>query len=574
MKQLKVGTRLGLGFALVLAMLLAVIVFGIAKLGALNEGTRVMALEAYPKVVVAQNLADRVNRTARTLRDLLLLDEPAANKKNLATLATSRKETDEMFAQLDKQIVSEYGVKKLRVYKAAYAQYIDAVDQVLRLHAAGEREAAVALLLGPARKLQSAVFIASNEVIEHQGDTMQATYEAAEASYALGRNAMLVLGALALLGGAVAGTLITRSLLRQLGGEPGYAAQVAGEIAAGNLAVAIETRANDRSSLLYAIRGMRDSLAGIVSQVRSGTDAIALASGEINAGNQDLSSRTEQQASSLEETASSMEELTSTVRQNADNARQAHQLTAAASGVALRGGEVVAQVVETMGAINVSSRRVVDIIGVIDGIAFQTNILALNAAVEAARAGEQGRGFAVVASEVRNLAQRSAAAAKEIKLLIGDSVERVDAGSALVAQAGATMQEVVESVRRVSDVVAEISAATAEQSEGIEQVNGAIAQMDQVTQQNSALVEEAAAAAESMQEQAGRLHALVAVFRLAEGQGAPAAAPVPARTAATPVRALAPVVAKPAPRQPAATGPQSAAQRKEPVTAGNDWEEF
>ena len=304
MKQLKVGTRLGLGFALVLAMLLTVIALGIVKLGALNEGTRVMALEAYPKVVVAQDLADRVNRTARTLRDLLLLDEPAANQKNLAALVTSRKEADEMFAQLDKLVVSENGVKNLRAYKAAYAQYIDAVDQVLKLHAAGEREAAVALLLGPARKLQSAVFIASNEVIEHQGGAMQATYEAAEETYALGRNAMLALGALALLGGAVAGTLITRSLLRQLGGEPGYAAQVAGEIAAGNLAVAIETRANDRSSLLYAIRGMRDSLAGIVSQVRSGTDAIALASSEINAGNQDLSSRTEQQASSLEETAS------------------------------------------------------------------------------------------------------------------------------------------------------------------------------------------------------------------------------------------------------------------------------
>jgi len=262
-----------------------------------------------------------------------------------------------------------------------------------------------------------------------------------------------------------------------------------------------------------------------------------------------------------------MEELTSTVRQNADNARQANQLTAAASSVAVRGGEVVAQVVETMGAINDSSRRVVDIIGVIDGIAFQTNILALNAAVEAARAGEQGRGFAVVASEVRSLAQRSAAAAKEIKGLIGDSVARVDAGSALVAQAGATMQEVVESVRRVSDVVAEISAATSEQGEGIEQVNGAIAQMDQVTQQNSALVEEAAAAAEAMQEQAARLNALVAVFRLGEGQDGPAGA------AATPVRAVAPVLAKAAVRKPVAT-PPAAAQRREPVGAGNDWEAF
>ncbi|MFC0251370.1 methyl-accepting chemotaxis protein [Massilia consociata] len=538
MKHMKVGTRLALGFALVLAMLVAVIGFGIAKLGTLHEDTRTMALEAYPKVVVAQDLADRINRTARTVRDLLLASSEEADKKNFAALATSRKETDEMFARLDQVVNTDTGRAKLQAYKGAYAQYIGAIDQVLQLHAAGEREAAIAHLLGPARKLQSAVFIASNELIAFQGGSMQATYEEAEQTYAIGRNAMLALGALALLGGAVAATLITRGLLRELGGEPGYAAEVAGQIAAGNLAVQIDTAANDRSSLLFAIRGMRDSLAAIVSQVRSATDAIATASAEINAGNQDLSSRTEQQASSLEETASSMEELTSTVHQNADNARQANGLSTAASNVALRGGEVVAQVVETMGAIDASSRRVVDIIGVIDGIAFQTNILALNAAVEAARAGEQGRGFAVVASEVRNLAQRSASAAREIKALIGDSVERVESGSALVAQAGATMQEVVESVRRVTDVVSEISAATAEQSEGIEQVNGAIAQMDQVTQQNSALVEEAAAAAASMQEQAARLGALVAVFRLAEGQGATVASMAAPAGTASPVRAV------------------------------------
>ncbi len=307
---------------------------------------------------------------------------------------------------------------------------------------------------------------------------------------------------------------ITRSVLNQLGGEPAYAAEIAGKIAAGDLTVDVAVDPRNSTSLLYAMKEMRDSLVGIVSEVRTGTDTIATASNQMAAGNHDLSSRTEQQASSLEETASSMEELTSTVRQNAENARQANQLAVAASGVAVKGGEVVSQVVDTMGSINESARKIVDIIGVIDGIAFQTNILALNAAVEAARAGEQGRGFAVVASEVRNLAQRSAAAAKEIKTLIGDSVEKVDTGSELVGVAGSTMEEIVDSVKRVTDIMAEIMAASQEQSAGIEQVNQAISQMDTVTQQNAALVEEAAAASESMQGQAANLANVVSVFKL------------------------------------------------------------
>ncbi|MBC7941642.1 MAG: cache domain-containing protein, partial [Chitinophagaceae bacterium] len=301
------------------------------------------------------------------------------------------------------------------------------------------------------------------------------------------------------------GWAISRGLLRQLGGEPGHAADITRRIAEGDLAVAIDLKKADRSSLLHAIKGMRDALAKVVGEVRSGTDTIATASGQIAAGNHDLSSRTEEQASSLQQTAASMEELTSTVKQNADNARQANQLAVSASEVAVRGGSVVSQVVDTMGSINASSRKIVDIIGVIDGIAFQTNILALNAAVEAARAGEQGRGFAVVASEVRNLAQRSAAAAKEIKTLIGDSVDKVEEGSKQVAEAGKTMNEIVDSVRRVTDIMGEITAASQEQTSGIEQINQAITQMDQVTQQNAALVEQASAAAQSLQEQAGSL---------------------------------------------------------------------
>jgi methyl-accepting chemotaxis protein len=327
--------------------------------------------------------------------------------------------------------------------------------------------------------------------------------------------------------------------------------------------------------MLFAMKTMRDDLAGIVGQVRSGTDTIATASGQIASGNLDLSSRTEQQASSLEETASSMEELTSTVKQNADNARQARQLALTASNVASEGGTVVAQVVETMGAIDASSRKIVDIISVIDGIAFQTNILALNAAVEAARAGEQGRGFAVVATEVRSLAQKSAAAAREIKTLIGDSVEKVENGGRLVAQAGATMQEVVASVQRVTDIMAEISAASNEQSAGIEQVNQAIAQMDQVTQQNAALVEEAAAAAGSMQEQAASLSQVVSIFRLAGSTGAATAV-----NAAKSVKAVAPPIRRPAPAQPANRLPvpsgRSVARAAPPPASGanGDWEEF
>ncbi|MCS0611659.1 methyl-accepting chemotaxis protein [Massilia kyonggiensis] len=322
--------------------------------------------------------------------------------------------------------------------------------------------------------------------------------------------------------------MVVRSVERSIGGDPEDAVAVAQRIAAGDLGTDVPVRAGFDASLMAAMKRMRDALAGIVADVRSGTDLIATASREIASGNLDLSSRTEEQASSLEETAASMEELTSTVKNSAENAREASRLADSAAEVAGRGGDVVARVVDTMASINASSSKIVDIIGVIDGIAFQTNILALNAAVEAARAGEQGRGFAVVASEVRNLAQRSASAAKEIKALIGDSVARVDDGAKLVEEAGATMQEIVASVNKVSTMIGAISNATQEQGEGIEHINQAIAQMDQVTQQNASLVEEAAAASEAMQEQAAKLAQVVSVFRVET------AAPAETRRSATP----------------------------------------
>ncbi|WP_176644977.1 methyl-accepting chemotaxis protein [Duganella sp. SG902] len=340
----------------------------------------------------------------------------------------------------------------------------------------------------------------------------------------------------------ILGWLISRSLLLQLGGEPGYAAGITDRIAGGDLTVQVKLAAGDRSSLLYSIAAMRDRLAAIVSEVRSSTDAVATAADEIASGNLDLSSRTEQQAGSLEETASSMEELTATVKQNTEFARQANQLAAGASGVAERGGEVVGGVVTTMEAISASSRQIVDIIGVIDGIAFQTNILALNAAVEAARAGEQGRGFAVVAQEVRTLAQRSASAAKDIKHLINESVEKIANGGMLVDEAGKTMAEVVDSIRNVSEIMAQITSASSEQEAGIEQINRAIIEMDGVTQQNAALVEQASAAAEAMQGQASNLAELVSVFKVDGASHSPASV--------TPIgkpRALAPAAHLPAP---------------------------
>ncbi|MES2323834.1 MAG: methyl-accepting chemotaxis protein [Pseudomonadota bacterium] len=357
-------------------------------------------------------------------------------------------------------------------------------------------------------------------------DELDAMLKARHAS--LTRSSNILIATVILFGacGALLAYVITRSITIPLA----EAVQFARLVATGNLAASVDTASsNEIGQLMGALMDMKHSLVRIVAEVRSGTETIAAASAQIAHGNLDLSSRTEEQASSLEETASSMEELTGTVRQNADNARQANQLAVTASDIAFKGGAVVSKVVSTMGAINDSSRKIVDIIAVIDGIAFQTNILALNAAVEAARAGEQGRGFAVVAAEVRNLAQRSAAAAKEIKTLIGNSVEQVGIGSTLVDQAGSTMAEIVESIKRVTDIMGEITAASQEQTSGIDQINQAITQMDDVTQQNAALVEEAAAAAASLEEQAGALARVVSIFKIGETAPAPAVAELKTR---------------------------------------------
>ncbi|MHB1093203.1 methyl-accepting chemotaxis protein [Thiobacillus sp.] len=423
------------------------------------------------------------------------------------------------------------------------------------------------LLQGPLTQSYPAVQKSMEALNQLQLDVAKHQFETSQTRYAVVRNIAIAAIALGLSLSAWLGFM----LIRAITGPLNTAVRLARAVAAGDLTQHVDVHStNETGQLMQALKDMNDNLIKVVGQVRSGTDTVATASAQIAAGNLDLSSRTEEQASSLEETASSMEELTSTVKQNAENARQANQLVVSTADVAAKGGQVVGQVVDTMASIKSSSRKIADIIGVIDGIAFQTNILALNAAVEAARAGEQGRGFAVVASEVRNLAQRSAGAAKEIKTLIEDSVGQVDAGGKLVDEAGKTMNEIVTSVKRVTDIMSEIAAASQEQSAGIEQVNQAVAQMDEVTQQNAALVEEAAAAAESLQDQAGNLAEAVSVFKLEGGAyGVRSALPV----------AKSGMTAKPSPRKAGklAAVPAAIARPKKLAVAGGgneEWEEF
>jgi len=451
-------------------------------------------------------------------------------------------------------------------------------NNILKVKAAGGKDAEAKQMVVASMIPALNSYVESVEkVLAYQKEQIDKSAASIDSNYRTGRILLIALGAAATILGVIFAWLLTVGIT----GPLGEAVKIAQTVARGDLSGRIEVKSTDETGqLLQALKDMNDSLHKTVSQVRIGTQTIATASAEIASGNMDLSSRTEQQASSLEETASSMEELTSTVRQNADNARQANQLAVTASDVAAKGGEVVSQVVSTMQSISDSSKKMADIIGVIDGIAFQTNILALNAAVEAARAGEQGRGFAVVATEVRNLAQRSAAAAREIKGLIDDSVDKVGVGGKLVEQAGVTMGEVVSSIRRVNDIMGEITAASQEQSDGIEQVNQAITQMDTVTQQNAALVEEAAAAAESLQDQAANLAGLVSVFKLgsSDGGGALASAPArqPAKKASSPPRmAAAPqarALPKPAPSRQLA--PAGKTPQKPAGGSNEDWEEF
>ncbi|MFZ6644220.1 methyl-accepting chemotaxis protein [Undibacterium sp. TJN25] len=579
LRDIRIGARLGIGFGLILGGLILLLALA-TTLSTQNRAAMVDAVSAAAKKqALANAMKSALLEGGIAMRNIGIQSDVGEMQKQDGVVKEQRTRYEKAKTELskyglsddEKKIVAELG----KIDQDIEKPFKDAVGQALAFNSEG----AVKIISGVIDPLSVRSMVEISKLVALQE---KSSAESVDASAATGKKLSFALYGvllLALVLSAVFTLILTRSITRPLQ----TALELAEKVASGDLTSQVEAEGKDEvAALLRALKAMNDSLAATVGKVRVGTETITVASQEIASGNADLSSRTESQASSLEETASSMEELTSTVRQNADNARQANQLVVSASGVAVKGGAVVGQVVTTMGSIKDSSRKIVDIIGVIDGIAFQTNILALNAAVEAARAGEQGRGFAVVASEVRNLAQRSAGAAKEIKTLISDSVDKVDQGSKLVDEAGKTMDEIVTSVQHVADIMSEITAASQEQSSGIEQVNLAITQMDEMTQQNAALVEQAAAAAESMEEQAVALAEAVSVFKLAAGPSSAQLYSAPARPAARVGSASAGItakVAKPAPKRvsmASAPSGKPASQSKTPVkeSGADEWEEF
>ncbi|WP_136419583.1 methyl-accepting chemotaxis protein [Herbaspirillum sp. ST 5-3] len=509
--NMKIGTRLALSFGVMGVFLVLVLVFSVSMLSRVHDGTELIVNDRMPKIEAASELQTEIDDIAIALRNMMLNEDKADRQKQMADIEESRRVAKEQLELLQRSLRFAKAKDLAQRMNEANDKYLKGQDELIRRINSGSPEDAKAYLSNELRPVLAAYKKLIGEQLQLQKQFAQEFAESAAQTYANTRNLMIGLGALILAFAAALAYIITVSITRPLA----KALKVANTVASGDLTSHIDVRSTDEmGQLLHALKLMNESLVDTVAMVRTGTETIATASSEVASGSLDLSSRTEEQASSLEETASSMEELTSTVKQNADNARQANAMAETASNVAAKGGEVIAKVVVTMDEINSSSTRITDIISVIDGIAFQTNILALNAAVEAARAGEQGRGFAVVAAEVRNLAQRSAAAAREIKTLIEDSTAKVENGGKLVNEAGATMQEIVRSVKHVTDIMAEITAASLEQTTGIEQINQAINQMDEVTQQNAALVEQASAASEAMQEQAAKLAQTVSIFKL------------------------------------------------------------
>jgi methyl-accepting chemotaxis protein len=569
LKNLKVVSQLVLGFSAVIALVIGLGVFCLFEISGENLHVAELRDNWLPSVRSSLQMQAGLRQIRINEYRAVSSQTPAASQQAESRIEAGIADYRQAAAEYEK-LISE------PEEKAAYAdiqtlmpRYLD-LDAKVRALAKDARAAdAMDLLTGQSANVRDSIEKDIKTIVDV--NVAGAAREGAAANQAYSRAIALVIGliiaaAVVALGVAL---VIARSLAKQLGGEPRDASTLASHIAGGNLHVGVPLKAGDRTSLMFSLATMKDQLTAIVQGIKISTESISVAAGQIAQGNTDLSQRTEEQAASLEETASSMQQLTATVRQNASNANQATMLATTASGIAKRGGEVVGRVVETMHGISDSSTRVTEIIGVIEGIAFQTNILALNAAVEAARAGEQGRGFAVVAAEVRTLAQRSATAAKEIKDLIGESATRVDAGSRLVEEAGSTISEVVESVKRVTDIMNEISSASEEQSTGIEQVNQAVTQMDEVTQQNAALVEEASAAAQSMAQQAQALRQAVAVFKVGDTGSAFA---MPAGRAPAGTTMTKPAKSLPAARMFTASG--TAATGSAEALAETEWQTF
>ena len=524
--SLRIGTKLLLAFAVVLCAMVALAAVALLRMNTMAEATHqqdVLAKERLSPLYIAREALDQTGLAAR---NAFIFTDTAEALKELAILDKQR---SLYLAQLETLSISLQGNAQFDKVKADLILMARELDRPRQYRSAGQMVEFGQFLVNECSPLRRKIVEDISVLLRSlEAEALSASIESARLlKQSIAIISVLAFSAIALC--AIVGLVVTRGLLRQLGGEPGTAADIANRIADGELTVDVSLAKGDQTSLMHSIGKMRDNLHGIVGRVQLGAHSIASASEQIARGNEDLSKRTEQQAGALEEVASAMEELTATVRENASNAQQANLMAKSAADISVQGGELVEKVVVTMRSIEESSRKIVDIIGVIDSIAFQTNILALNAAVEAARAGEQGRGFAVVAAEVRNLAQRSAAAAKEIKILIDDSVDKVESGSTLVADTGTTMQKVVDSVGRVTQIMTEISRASIEQSEGIEQVNRSIVDMDALTQQNSAMVEEATAAAQEMREQAATLAEVVGVFKLtATGRSAHLAGRQPA----------------------------------------------